>query len=369
MGQNKYDAVIRVAEGFNIDGTVASVTPFGSGHINDTYRIALAENKPQYLLQRINHLVFRDVKALMDNIALVISHLKSKQKRAAESTVLTIIPHRSGENYYQDSDGNFWRVFLLLENTRSYDVVETAQQAYEGGKAFGRFQLHLADLDAQLITAVLPDFHHLGSRLTKLAEAVRLDTMGREKEVLSELVFIKDREQRMSTILQLGESGELPLRITHNDTKFNNVLLNERDEAQCVIDLDTVMPGYVAYDFGDAIRTIINRVAEDEADLNKIALNIPLFSAYTAGYFRYASHFLTKIEIDSLIEGVLLLPYIQAIRFLTDYLEGDHYFKTQHEGHNLQRARVQLKLVSELEKKVPELRNIVEDVARQYQMA
>ena len=258
-------------------------------------------------------------------------------------------------------------MFILLEGTRSYDIVETPQQAREGGRAFGQFQRLLADLDVGLIHEVLPDFHHIGNRLAQLNSAIRANPADRVKRVPEELAFIKARERRMHAILDLAAQGRLPIRITHNDTKFNNVLLDADDRAQCVIDLDTVMPGYVAYDFGDAIRTIINCAAEDEADLDKVRLNVPLFEAYADGYFEEAHYFLTADEVASLMEGVLLFPYMQAVRFLTDFLEGDHYYKVHHADHNLQRTRAQLKLVSELEAREPALRAIVARVAARYQ--
>jgi len=351
---------------FDIEGRAVSVLPFGSGHINDTYRVVIdsAEAK-SYLLQRVNHHVFNDVAAVMGNIELVTRHLRDRYRaeggcdQRLEDKVLTLIPAKTGASYIRDNQGNFWRMFILLEGTRSYDIVETPQQAKEGGRAFGQFQRLLSDLDTTLIREVLPGFHHIGKRLERLSVAVRADSMQRVHQVQDELAFIQRRAKRMHTILELAANGLLPVRITHNDTKFNNVLLDKHDRVQCVIDLDTVMPGYVAYDFGDAIRTIINRAAEDESDLSRITLNIPLFEAYVEGYFEEAHAFLTADEVGSLIEGVLLLPYMQAVRFLTDFLEGDHYFKIHHPGHNLQRARAQLKLVEQLEADEPVLRDII----------
>ncbi|MGK6352964.1 phosphotransferase enzyme family protein [Parapedobacter sp. DT-150] len=353
------------ASKFVIDGDIANVSPFGSGHINDTYRVQTGPASKDYLLQRVNHHVFRDVPAVMQNIELVTRHLKEKYKGAfageqqLEERVLTLIPTKTGASFYQDEAGNFWRMFILLANTRSYDIVETPQQAKEGGRAFGQFQRLLSDLDVGLVHEVLPDFLHIGKRLQTLHQAVAADTVNRVSRVAEELAFVRQREKRMCTILDLAAKGQLPVRITHNDTKFNNVLLDAQDRSQCVIDLDTVMPGYVAYDFGDAIRTIINTAAEDEADLDRITLNIPLFEAYAEGYFEEAHSFLTPQEIDSLIEGVLLLPYMQAVRFLTDFLEGDHYYKIQHADHNLQRTRAQRRLVEQLEEHESELRAII----------
>lgn len=361
-----------VASEFDIEGSVVTVAAFGSGHINDTFRVVTDEpGSAHYLLQRVNHHVFKDVAAVMDNIERVTNHLKARYAAGfknieVDRCVLTLIPTTGDELYHRDEEGNFWRMLILLEDTRSYDIVESPQQAREGGRAFGQFQRLLADLDVDLIHEVLPDFHHIGSRLAQLNRAVAADTTGRVKRVQPELMFINERVRRMHAILDLATEGRLPVRITHNDTKFNNVLLDANDRAQCVIDLDTVMPGYVAYDFGDAIRTIINRAAEDEADLDKVRLNIPLFEAYADGYFEEAHHFLTPNEVESLMEGVLLFPYMQAVRFLTDFLAGDHYYKIRHADHNLQRTRAQLKLVSELEAHETALRAIVTRVADSY---
>jgi len=246
---------------FKIDADIASVAPFGSGHINDTYRIRNSDpNGVDYLLQRVNHHVFKDVPVLMQNLLYVTEHLKLKLAEIPgtdlEKEVMTIVETHDGKPYFQDSDGNYWRVFHFLKDTRSYDQVTTGQQAYEGGKAFGRFQALLADMEPGLIKDTIPDFHNVESRLGKFEQAVKADKVGRLHNVLPEVEFIRQRIDEMSEILRLGRAGKLPLRIVHNDTKFNNVLLNTDDQAQCVIDLDTVMPGYVAYDFGDSIRNL-----------------------------------------------------------------------------------------------------------------
>lgn len=366
-------SLLEAAHAFHMDEPPQHVKAFGSGHINDTYRVwGNDDSKTSYLMQRINHNVFPEVDKLMENMRLVTDHLKQKIRETGdgnpELNALTIVNTKAGGLYHRDKDGNYWRMFLLLENTRSYDIVTSEQQAREGGRAFGLFQLMLSDLDATRIHEVLPGFHHIGKRITALKQAVAKDTKGRVAGCAEVIDFVLDRVERMHTVLRMGEMGELPLRITHNDTKFNNVLLDEHDKAQCVIDLDTVMPGYAAYDFGDAIRTIINSAAEDEADLSKIVLNLHLFEAYTDGYFSQASKFLTPEEVYSLVSGVLLLPYIIGVRFLTDYLEGDHYFKIHHEGHNLQRAKAQFHLVAQLEATEDTLRDIVDRVALAYEL-
>ena len=349
---------------FRIDAEIVSVKPFGSGHINDTYRIINKnQNGHDYLLQRINHHVFKDVPLLMSNLVNVTDHLRKKLAILPISTlereVLTIIYAKSGRPYYRDDAGDYWRVFYFLKDTKSYDMVTTEKQAFEGGKAFGHFQALLADMDTHLIKDTIPDFHNIEYRLDNLLKSIEIDKKDRVKSIKSEIDFILQRSDSMDEILRSGRNGTLPLRIVHNDTKFNNVLLDADDHAQCVIDLDTVMPGYVAYDFGDSIRTIINTAAEDEINLDAIGLNIPLFAAYTRGYLQESVNFLTKAEIDSLIKGVLLLPYIQAVRFLTDYLDGDIYFKIQSPEHNLQRTRAQLELVKKLEEKADALNQVI----------
>jgi len=338
---------------FRIDAEIASVKPFGSGHINDTYRVFNADaNGHDYLLQRVNHYVFKNVPQLMSNIVHVTDHLREKlsglPQEDMERSVLTVIETNDRKPYFQTENGNYWRVFYFLKNTKSYDRVTTAKQAFEGGRAFGSFQALLSDLDVSEVKDTIPKFHDIEYRLNNLHNAMRADKIKRLQYVSAELQFIQQHADEMGEILRLGKAGILPLRIVHNDTKFNNVLLDSDDRAQCVIDLDTVMPGYVAYDFGDSIRTIINTAAEDEADINNIGLNIPLFEAYAQGYLREAAGFITGEEVNSLIKGVLLLPYIQAVRFLTDYLEGDAYFKIHSPGQNLQRARAQLALVKQL---------------------
>lgn len=351
-----------VVSQFEINGEIERIEKFGSGHINDTFSVQIVDSDTAYLLQMINHHIFPDIDGLMRNIQLVTDHLKfvlSEVVNEVEKHTLTIIPCKDGKTYHQDAGGNYWRIFLLLDDVKSYDIVETYQQAYSGGRAFGQFQKQLSNLDARKIVEVIPNFHNIDFRLLNLKTAIAHNSANRVEEVQDLLAYIWSREERMRTILRMSEQGELPLRITHNDTKFNNVLLDKNDEVQCVIDLDTVMPGYVAYDFGDAIRTIINSAAEDEKDLSKVVLNIPLYQAYTEGYLFEARDFLTEKEIESLFYGVLLLPYMQAVRFLTDYLEGDKYYKIHYIDHNLVRTRAQIKLVQELEAHEEELKGIL----------
>ncbi|HLT88128.1 MAG TPA: aminoglycoside phosphotransferase family protein [Sphingobacterium sp.] len=363
MSELKNNNVLSSASHFDIEGDIIHVERFGSGHINDTYRVKT--DSKNYLFQRINNQIFADVAGLMENTKVVLDHLKQKLahlgKEKVEKSTLTLIPTQEGKLYYQDENDGFWRMFILLEGTKSYDIVETEAQAYAGGKAFGEFQKQLSDLDPGKLVEILPNFHNIDFRMANLRKAIKDNAAGRVNEVQDILDYILQREERMRTILLMGETGDLPLRITHNDTKFNNVLLDEHDRVQCVIDLDTVMPGYVAYDFGDAIRTIINSAAEDEPDTEKIRLNIPLFRAYSQGYMSEACDFLTEKETTSLLHGVFLLPFMQAVRFLTDYLNGDTYYKIHYPTHNLVRTKAQLKLVQEMELHQEELASILEE--------
>lgn len=356
--------ISEIAAHFNCNVDTASLKKFGSGHINDTYFLKNRDSDGfDYLLQRINHHIFTDVAQLTENMCKVINHLKSKVALKGmgcpDKEVMTLIEGRDGKYFYQDIYGNFWRMCFFLSNTKTYDVVETEKQAYEGGKAFGRFQSMLSDMHAESLYEVIPAFHNIKGRLKALEQAVQLDPLSRSATVKTQLDFIHAYAEEMSYFQQPAQEAVLPKRVTHNDTKFNNVLLDENDEAQCVIDLDTVMCGYVAYDFGDAIRTIVNTRAEDEGDLEKIQLNLPLFEAYTKGYLLEAGGFLVDAEIRSLIMGVLLLPYMQAVRFLTDHINGDTYFKIKFPGHNLQRAKAQLKLFEMLYLRKAELDEII----------
>ena len=346
--------ISEVVSNFNCEVDINSLKTYGSGHINDTYFIKNVNSSGcDYLLQRINHHIFKDVPQLTSNMCKVIDHLKDKLLLSGsgnpEKEVMTLVPAKNGLYFYLDSNGDYWRLSYFLKNTKSYDVVETEKQAYEGGKAFGKFQAMLADLPTGILYEVIPDFHHIGRRLEQLNDAIVKDAADRLESVAVELDIIKTYADSMSYFQQPEQITGLPKRVIHNDTKFNNVLLNMKDEAQCVIDLDTVMDGYIAYDFGDAVRTIINTTVEDEKDLSKIRLNIPLFNAYTKGYLKEAGQFITNTELNSLFKGVLLLPYMQSVRFLTDYLNGDQYFKIKFEGHNLQRTRAQLQLLKMLD--------------------
>jgi len=353
---------------FSFPKEFVKVTAFGSGLINDTYLISYTTNGKKYILQRINHQVFKNVEVLMDNILKVTAHIQEQLKRrypiGFEQKTLIVEQAFDGEYMHKDLSGDYWRVFNYIENTKSYDNAATAKQAFEGGRGFGEFHSFLSNFDPATINETIPDFHNMNKRLADFWLAVQTNPLSRVKNIAAEIALIKAKAARMSYILEQGNLGNLPLRVIHNDTKLSNVLLDQNDIAQCVIDLDTVMPGYVAYDFGDAIRTIANTAAEDEADLDKINVNLSFYKAFTTGYLNETIGFLSQNEIDSLAEGVILFPYMQAVRFLTDYINGDHYYKTNFEGHNLQRAKAQLQLFIKMEEQQEELKSIVYQISK-----
>jgi hypothetical protein len=352
---------------FQISGRISDVKAHGSGHINNSFYLKNTHSdQPDYLLQRINHSIFKDIPALMENITGVINHLKSKLEMVTGSNpdleVLTLVKTRDDQYYHIDAEGNSWRMYHYLKNTRSYDVIEDVSLGYEGGKAFGRFQSQLTDMDIHSLHETIPNFHNLEKRVADFNQAILNDPVKRKAKVPAEIEFLLSRAEKMIGLSRKIEEVNSK-RITHNDTKFNNLLLNRDNEAQCVVDLDTVMPGYLAYDFGDAIRTLINTANEDEKNLEKITLNLPLFKAYTKGYLEQASGFITRAEIDSLSSGMLILPYMQSVRFLTDHLNGDQYYKILFSGHNLQRTRAQNELLLKLENNMPLLETIIMESA------
>lgn len=365
MKENK---ILEVASNFQTEGQLTGAEAYGAGHIHETYRLT---NKnpglPDYLLQKVNIHIFKDIEQLSSNIQIVTAHLREKiaEIPGSDTTkeVLTLIPTIEGQNYYECPEGGFWRMYLFLEDTKSYDLVETRKQAFEGGRGYGRFLSLLSDLNPDLLYEVLPDFHNMEYRLDQLNKAIEKDPVGRVKEVRKEIEFFREKIDRMMMIRKMGQAGQLPLRITHNDTKFNNVLLDRNNQAQCVIDLDTVMPGYVAYDFGDAIRTIVNTAEEDEKDMEKISVNMELFEGFAEGFIREAIAMLNENELDSLAHGCLLLPFIMGTRFFTDYIDGDNYYRIHFQGHNLQRARAQFCLVERLEEQFQKMQDIIHQVS------
>jgi hypothetical protein len=353
-----------IFEYFVADGTFYKGEPYGSGHIHDTFRIETVEkDKDDYILQRLNNKIFRNIPELQHNIERVTVHLRNKLSAIKGSDIkrecLTLIASKEGKTWIEDKDGNFWRMYIFISNHHSYNHVDSPDKACEGGKAIGRFQAMLADMPGYPLSETIPGFHNIEKRLDIFTSKIRENPAGRVHTVEKEIEQILERAEEMKIILLLGKEGSIPLRITHNDTKFNNILLDENDKALCVIDLDTVMSGYVHYDFGDAIRTAANTASEDENDLSKVKMDINLFRAYSEGYLSETVEMLNNVEKEYLAFAPRLITYTIAVRFLTDYIDGDNYFKIHHPLHNLQRARAQLRLVMSMEEQFEEMRGII----------
>ncbi|MBQ9884734.1 MAG: aminoglycoside phosphotransferase family protein [Bacteroidaceae bacterium] len=332
---------------FQIEGTVVKVEPLGNGLINDTYKVTTAEaDKPDYVLQRINHAIFQDVDLLQHNIEVVTAHIRQKLEESGttdiDRKVLRFIPTASGKTYYFDGT-SYWRVMVFIPRAQTFETVNAAY-SYDAGKAFGHFQAMLADLPEQL-GETIPNFHNMEFRLQQLYEAVQADAAGRVKEMQPYLDEIERRAAYMCQAEQLYREGRLPKRICHCDTKVNNMMFDENGEVLCVIDLDTVMPSFIFSDYGDFLRTAANTAAEDEPDLSKIGFNTEIYEAFSSGYLESASTFLTPLEKDLLPYAVALFPYMQCVRFLADYLNGDTYYKIQYPEHNLVRTRAQFRLL------------------------
>lgn len=353
---------------FQTEGTFSEGKSFGPGHIHDTYRIITKEGwHDNYILQRINRHVFRNVEALQENMLRVTEHLKGKIAAAGGNVkreCLTLIPEReSGRSFVIDDEGNYWRMFIFISDHTSYERVDSPHKAFEGGRTTGRFIAMLSDLPGRPLHETIPHFHDIAKRLVTFHNTLNRDPVGRAASVKAEVEEITRRGEEMKTILRLGAEGRIPLRITHNDTKFNNILFDKSsDRALLIIDLDTVMPGYVHYDFGDAIRTATNRADEDSRDLSAVSMDMDIYRGYAGGFLSEMRGTLNNTEIEYLAFAPKLLTYIMATRFLTDYIDGDNYYKIAYPEHNLQRARVQLTLLQDMEREYDNMVKVIKDI-------
>lgn len=359
------ETITNAIRAFCLEGSPLDAHSYGNGHINDTFLVTCdnAGKEEKYILQRMNNSIFKDPRALMENIANVTSFLqKSISERGGDPhrETLSVVETKTGESYFEDSLHNFWRVFPFIDNTFCLEKVENARDFYDCAVAFGNFQRQLADYPAETLHETIPLFHHTPSRFQTFQKAVSEDPLGRADSVREEIDFALAREADTHALTDLLEKGELPLRVTHNDTKLNNILFdNDTRKALCIIDLDTVMPGLSLYDFGDSIRTGANTGAEDETDLSKVELDLSLFKTFTDGFLTGCAGSLTPLEIKLLPMGAKLMTFECGIRFLTDYLVGDVYFKIHREHHNLDRTRTQFRLVADMEKKWKEMSDTV----------
>lgn len=370
LNANKYD-IPDIARNFEIFGEFLEFQPFGNGHINDTYAASYVQGGAviRYIHQRVNHNIFKNPVAQMENIQRVTAHMRAKLpdkvRLRATREILTVVPARGGKPYHVDRDGNFWRTYVLIEGARSFEVAGSTDQAYEAARAYGRFQRQLVDFPPPRLHDIIPDFHHTPKRVHALEVAIREDVSRRVKSARKEIEFVLERKSSASRLLDLCGAGAMPERVVHNDTKLNNVLLDDdTGEGLCVVDLDTVMPGLALYDFGDMVRSTTSPAAEDERDLKKVHMRMEMFEALLRGYLDEAGAFLTPAEKKNLAFAGRLITYEIGVRFLADYLNGDVYFKTHRESHNLDRARTQFSLVADMEVKEADMAGLVERVLK-----
>ncbi|MCS7049358.1 MAG: aminoglycoside phosphotransferase family protein [Verrucomicrobiae bacterium] len=355
-----------VAPHFDVPGTLVDLQPIARGHINDTFVATYQANgcRHRVIHQRINHHIFRDPPRMMDNIARVTTHLQRKLADEnlpdAHRRALRLIPTRNGLPYHRTDSGDYWRTYHYIENTCSYDIVESPNEAYQAAREFGLFQRRLADLPGPRLHDTIPDFHHTPKRFATFQRVLAADTHNRAATCRAEIAFAEQREPLTRVLLDLVARGLIPERVTHNDTKINNVLLDATTgEGVCVIDLDTVMPGLSLYDFGDLVRTTVSPAAEDETQLDRVCVRPEFFAALVRGYLEAIGDTLTPAEKQHLTVAGILITYEVGLRFLTDYLDGDQYFKTHRPGHNLDRCRNQFRLVTSLEQAAEELNAII----------
>ncbi len=354
-----------IAGQFDLRADFVSAEPYGSGHINDTFCVTVDQSglRIRYILQRINSNVFKQPIPLMENVKRVTDEslraLVASGCKEAYRCTLTLIPSVDGKPYVEDEDGNIWRVYPFIERARTYDMIENPEQCVQVAKAFGNFQKLAADLPGEPLFDTIPDFHNTSKRFENFKNALEADPLGRAASVQKEINWFLEREADCHLVVNYLASGELPMRVTHNDTKLNNVMLDDvTGEGICVIDLDTTMPGSALYDFGDMIRTSTSPAAEDEKDISQVTMRMEYFEALAKGYCEAAS-FLTPLEKSLLPFSGKLLTMECGMRFLTDYLEGDTYFKIKRPEHNLDRCRTQIALVESIEAQLEEMKAIV----------
>lgn len=358
-----------LGKAFGIYGDFLGGSPYGSGHINATYAVSYlqAGTPVRYIFQKINTLIFQEPEKLMENISRVTTHQRrvlEKKGQASSRRCLQALQGPDGGAYCKEGEGAYWRAYLFIEKAQTYDVILSDAQAFAAAKAFGDFQGCMASYAGPRLHESIPNFHHTPLRFRRLREAIASDPQKRASGCQEEIAGVLAAELKLGQLVELAGSGELPERITHNDTKLNNVMLDdESGEGICVIDLDTVMPGLVAYDFGDMVRTATMPVREDETDLSKVRMQWGRFEALARGYLSSASAFLTKEERRCLAFSGWLMTFEVGIRFLTDYLEGDHYFKIQRPLHNLERCRTQFALAKDIERQRGAMESLIASIS------
>ena len=351
-----------IAARFAVNGRVAYCERYGNGHINETYLVE-TDGGARYILQKINDTVFQNVPALMENVSAVTRYLRARTDDPRRA--MHLVQTTEGADYLRDEAGGWWRMYDFIENSICLQAAETDEDFYQSAVAFGEFQRELSEFPAHTLHETIAKFHDTRNRYVQFREALNADPLGRAASVQTEIEFALAREKNAGELMRLLEAGELPLRVTHNDTKLNNVLLDrETRKPLCVIDLDTVMPGLAAFDFGDSIRFGASTAAEDETDLGKVDMSLELFETYARGFLEACGSALSPLEKATLPLGAKLMTLECGVRFLTDYLSGDTYFRIHRPNHNIDRCRTQFKLVSDMEKKQNEMRAVIEKLSK-----
>lgn len=356
------DNLFSIVSHFHTKGTVHEIKPLGAGLINDTYKVTtLEQDAPDYVLQRINHAIFQNVEMLQSNIEAVTRHIRKKLEERGEADidrkVLHFLSADNGKTYWFDG-ANYWRVMVFIPRATTYETVNP-EYSYYAGVAFGNFQAMLADIPDKL-GETIPDFHNMEFRLRQLREAVAADAAGRVKDVQYYLDEIERRSDEMCKAERLHREGRLPKRVCHCDTKVNNMMFDENGNVLCVIDLDTVMPSYIFSDYGDFLRSAANTGLEDDKNLDNVNFNMDIFRAFTKGYLESAKSFLLPVEVENLPYAAALFPYMQCVRFLADYINGDTYYKIQYPEHNLVRTKAQFKLLQSVEEHTSEMKEFIQ---------
>jgi hypothetical protein len=356
-----------ISRKFQIYGEILHAETLKIGHINETYTATYDQGgtRVRYIHQKINQTVFKNPAAVMKNVMRVTTHIRKKQEarnlRDVTRRSLIVIPTRDGKSFFQNGDSEVWRTFVFVEGVETHEAVQSPQQAYQAGRAFGEFQNLLVDLPGERLVETIPNFHNTRKRVSALQQAIQQDRFNRAKDARPEIEFALKQEAIVDVILEAMAKRRIPERVTHNDTKFNNVMLDVlTGEAMCVVDLDTVMPGCALYDFGDMVRTTTSPTLEDEPDLSKVKMQMPMFKKLAEGYLSTAGQFLTKAEKSYIAFSGKLITFEIGIRFLTDYLSGDTYFRIHRQAHNLDRCRTQFKLVESIERQEQAMQRYVD---------
>jgi len=359
----KFD-LLNIANQFRLEGAVKEVVSLGEGFINDTFIIKTVEGYPDYILQRKNKRVFSPIPAMMDNIYKICNHIKAKIEKAGGDPMreaMTVIPAKDGKLYFLDEQEEYWAVSLFIDDTIAYEAAETPELAYSGGKGVGKFQSLVSDFTEPL-TDILPGFHNIRIRYEQWDSVLKRDPVNRKSSVSREIEWIESRRNVMMNYWKMVEDGVIPTRVSHNDTKINNILFDKEGEVLCVIDLDTVLNSTVLNDFGDAIRYYANTGLEDDTNLDNVSMDMEIFRAFARGYLEETVSFLTDKEIEFLAFSAIYITYEQVLRFLMDYIDGDNYYKTKSEEHNLIRTRAQYKLLISMEEQYDEMKSVINDL-------